>query len=112
MPNGRTGSLFLNKTEFADWLSRRDDDEIVGRSVAPATAVSVATVTGMLASFPLDRVAVEEQHATAYVVHLYHPFDMDPPDMSRWILIKPELPLFEELRRRHHGQSKWGGGSL
>lgn len=111
MPNGRSGSLFLEKTEFANWLRSRDDQEIIGLSL-PATAVSVAMAIEMLASFPIERIAVEEQDARSYIVHLHHPLDIDPPEIEKWILIKPGSPLFEELRRRHERQGKWGAGSL
>jgi hypothetical protein len=116
MPNGRSGSLFLNKVEFGNWLSSRDGQEIIGLSFEPATrrpqAVSVETVVGMLATYPPDRIAVEEQDGRAYVIHIYHPFSLDPPDLKRWILIRPESPLFQELRRQHDQQGKWGAGSL
>ena len=116
MPNGRSGSLFLNKTEFASWLSDRDGHEIIGlRFVSPENDrrnVSVETVVEMLATYPADRIVVEEQDGGAYIIHMYHPFSLDSPDLERWILIKSESPLFEELRRQHDKQGKWGAGSL
>jgi len=44
--------------------------------------------------------------------HMYYPFGLDPPDVDRWILIKPESSLFEELRRQHNQQGKWAAGLL
>lgn len=49
--------------------------------------ISAETVSEILAVYPADRIAVEEQDRTAYVIHLYHPFDMDPPDPEKWILV-------------------------
>ena len=116
MPNGRSGSLFLNKIEFASWLGSRDGREIIGLCLARLgtdhPSVSVEMIVGMLATYPVDRIVVEEQDGRAYVVHMYHPFSLDPPDPERWILIKPESPLFQELRRQHDQQGKWGAGSL
>ena len=106
----------MNKTEFASWLGGRDGQETIGlRFVPPENdrlKVSVETLVGMLATYPGDRIVVEEQDGRAYIVHMYHPFGLDPPDLERWILIKPESPLFEELRRQHDEQGRWGAGSL
>jgi hypothetical protein len=116
MPNGRSGSLFLNKTEFASWLSVRKSDEVIGRCPAlpgpDRQVVSVEMVVELLGTYPADRIVVEEQDRASYIVHLYHPFTLSPPDPERWILIKPESPLFQELRRQHKQQGKWGAGSL
>jgi hypothetical protein len=46
------------------------------------------------------------------IVHMYYPFSLDPPDLERWILIKPQSPLFEELRRQHVQQGRSSAGSL
>jgi hypothetical protein len=114
MPNGRSGSLLLKKAELASWLSGRDGHQIIGLCLAPPTrrTVSVEMIVGMLATYPADRIVVEEQDGRAYIVHMYHPFSLDPPDFERWILIKPESPLFQELRRQHDQQGRWGAGSL
>lgn len=116
MPNGRSGSLFLNKAEFASWLNGRDGHESIGLCLAPRgtdrRAVSVERLAGMLDTYPADRIVVEEQDGRDYILHMYHPFSLDPPDLERWILIRPESPLFQELRRQHDQQGKWGAGSL
>src|SRR5262245_9651254 len=114
MPNGRSGSLFLNKAAFTGWLSGRDGNEIIGRRLAPGEAdgVSVEMIVGMLATYPADRIVVEEQDGHWYIVHMYYPFSLEPPDLGRWILIRPESSLFEELQRQHIQQGRWGAGLL
>ena len=106
----------MAKTEFASWLSDRDGHEIIGLRFVPRENdrrnVFVETLVEMLATYPSDRIVVEEQDRGAYIIHMYYPLSLDPPDFERWILIKPESPLFEKLRRQHDKQGKWGAGSL
>jgi hypothetical protein len=92
MPNGRSGSLFIEKAALGRWLSGLAGAQIVGHVLASRTTgrpaeISAETVSEILAVYPADRIAVEEQDRTAYVIHLYHPFDMDPPDPEKWILV-------------------------
>ena len=70
----------------------------------PTTFASVGRVTRLR--------EVLQKGERQNVVHLHHPFDMDPPETDKWIVIKPESPLFEELMRQHHRQGTWGAGSL
>ena len=113
MPNGRSGSLVLNKTEFASWLSVRDGHEFIGRSLVPPenerVKVSVQMMAGMLATYPADRITVEEHDSCAYIIYM---FDWARPAPERLILIEPDSPLFQELRRQHDQQGRRGTGSL
>ena len=117
MPNGRSGCLFLNKAEFAGWLSGFVANEIIGLclpspKVGRLREVSVETVVGMLATYPGDRIAVEEQDGDEYIIHLDYPLGVEPSDFERWILVRPKSPLFQELRRQHNQQGRWGAGFL
>jgi len=117
MPNGRSGSLFIDKRELARWLSGFAGTQIIGRALASTATgcpaeVSADTVSAIVAAYPAERITVEEQGRAAYLLHLYYPLSMDPPDLERWILIGAESPLFKELRTRHEQQGTWGAGSL
>ena len=117
MPNGRSGALFIDKRELAGWLSGFAGTQIIGRALGsnptgrPAE-VSADTVSAIVAAYPAERIAVEEQDRAFYVLHLYYPLNVDPPDLEKWIMIGSESPLFEELRTRHEQQGTRGAGSL
>jgi hypothetical protein len=115
MPNGRSGSLFLGKDDLAQWLSGLEGSEIVGISIALLVAgrspgVSVESVAGLLASCRADRVAVEEQDNHDYIIHLDCPLGGESTDNEKWVLVSPDSPLFEELRREHKRQGQWSAG--
>ena len=115
MPNGRSGSLFLGKGELARWLSGLEGSEIVGISIAllvsgRSPGVSVESVAGLLANCRADRIAVEEQDNNDYIIHLDCPLDGESTDTDKWVLVRPDSPLFEELRREHKRQGQWGAG--
>src|SRR5512145_1397628 len=98
MPNGRSGSLFVDKDELARWLDSVDNAQIVGRSLASTSAgrcsdVSAEAVSAILAEYPTERVVVEEQDGICYVLHLYYPLSKQPPDLEKWILVGSASPL-------------------
>ena len=47
---------------------------------------------------------MEEQDRAVYVLHLYYPLSMDPPDLEKWIMVGSESSLFKALRTRHEQQ--------
>jgi hypothetical protein len=117
MPNGRSGSLHIDKRELVGWLSGFAGTRIIGRALSSKATgrpaeLSAEAVKAIVAAYPAERIAVEEHDRAAYVLHLYYPLSMDPPDPERWILIGSESPLFRELRMRHEQQGRWGAGSL
>ena len=98
MPNGRSGEFDVNKERLERILSALPSEAVVGKSIA-AGDVDVSAVYRMVSEYPDDLIAVEEQYDRWYIIHL-EPIQANPPSAEKWIMVSPESPLFEELRRQ------------
>jgi hypothetical protein len=112
MPNGRSGGFLISRMQLELCLEALPDGAVVGRSVASfipgirasqsSPGVSVPGTMAMLDAFGSDRVWVEEQDSSYYILHLdLEVHDSADPDPAKWITIQPDSPLFEALRQMH-----------
>ena len=68
---------------------------------------SAAAMT-ILSAFAGERVWVEEQDHTYYILHMDHEAQEDgDPEGWKWIVVSSESPLFGPLRECHHHDRKW-----
>jgi hypothetical protein len=105
MPNGRSGGFGISKEDFERVLSALPANAVVGRSMASGVVIDVSTAGRMVSDYPDDLIAVEEQHYSGYIIHL-EPIEVDPPNGEKWIIVWPESPLFEDLKRQHARQRR------
>jgi len=98
MPNGHTGGFEIDTAELKRLIMstpEADASLFTGRS--PFTPVTVTEVDGLLAQCQQDRVYVEEQDHTHYVIHI-----SDDPVV--WIMVRPNSALRPLLLARHTQQ--------
>ncbi len=104
MPNGRSDEFGVNKESLERSLSALPSEAVVGRS-ATSGDVNVSAVARMVSEYPDDLIRVEEQDHRWYIIHL-ESFQGNPPSGEKLIMILPESPLFEELRRQYDRHGK------
>jgi hypothetical protein len=61
-------------------------------------AATAAEVSRCIEKCPFDRVAVEEQDSSFYIIHI-----SNEPEII-WFSVNSQSPIFEQLRQRH---SRW-----
>src|SRR6516162_4633969 len=100
MPNGRSGGFIIRKADLRElMISVVPDSAILGKIFdhSPRSRpVNVSEATRFVEQCPHNRVAVEEQDHTAYIIHLSN----EQPNFV-WIAIGPESPIFPEIVQRH-----------
>jgi hypothetical protein len=113
MPNGRSGGFPINTADLKRLVSEVSDTAVVGMltstggSSTPRLRPAVgAEVLRLVEECPHERVAVEEQDHSSYVIHLSN-------EPMVWVLVQPDSPIFGGLKQRH-GQwatehPNWGG---
>ena len=116
MPNGRSGGFLISKDQLEQLLKGLGDQPVLGHALAnrvdwptssPSWAeVDAAAARTMLSTFPGERVWVEEQDHTYYILHLDHEVqEHGEPEAGKWIVVRSESPLFGPLRECHrHGR--------
>lgn len=98
MPNGRSGGFLIKKADLQSLVRTFTGGLLIAERsegsprLRPADAAEIAQVVNVC---PHDRIAVEEQDHSAYVIHLG-----DQPEIL-WLLVGPEAPLFSELCQWH-----------
>lgn len=101
MPNGRSGGFVIETVDLRELVKAVSDTTVVGQAFVnslPPRLVSSSEVSRLVEECPLDRVAVEEQDSTAYVIHL-----SNEPEL-KWLFVGSQSPIFPALRQRH---SQW-----
>lgn len=103
MPNGRCGGFVIGRANLKQIVTAVPETAILGKLAIVGKlinglrlrAVSAAEIDRLVDECPDDRVAVEEQDHTFYIIHLHI-----KPDHIR-VSVTSESPIFAELRRRH-----------
>lgn len=116
MPNGRTSSLLIGREQLAGMLQRMAEGSSgvgpstrVGLRISPqGQAVDLGEVVRLLGLFRGAGVWIEEHGEAMYVMHLDHELEArEPVDSDRWIVVRPDSPLFEPLRLEHARSRTW-----
>ncbi len=98
MPNGRSGGFVIGKADLKNLVKTFPDDTVLARvfegSAQPRLANALET-TRFVDECPNDRIAVEEQHQSSYIIHL-----RNEPEII-WLAVFSDEPLFLELHKRH-----------
>jgi hypothetical protein len=98
MPNGWSGSFAIKAAELRELVKAVPGTTEIGKIVVyplPIRAANAAEVTRFVEECPHDRVEVEEQEHTFYIIH----FSNEPKIL--WLVIGPESPIFLAIRERH-----------
>jgi hypothetical protein len=120
MPNGRSGGFVIEKADLKSLVEALPHSTVVGKIIALPMPLQPADVLEMpprpadaletarfIDECPNDRIAVEEQYHTDYIIHL-----SNEPKII-WLLVGSEAPVFLELRQRHQRwaaeHSDWNG---
>lgn len=104
MPNGHSGGFVIEKADLKHLIQALPADTAVAKVTvrsSPLRTVTAAELARLVDECPHDRIEVEEQDHTFYVIHL-----RNKPELV-WIMVASETPLFLELRQRH-GQRATG----
>jgi hypothetical protein len=101
MPNGRSGGFPIDTTDLNALVSQLADNALLGilaaAEGAPAPRLRPTVrddVVRLIAECPQQRVAVEEQDHSAYIIHLSN-------EPVVWVCVQADSPLFAGLRQRH-----------
>jgi hypothetical protein len=98
MPNGHTGGFEIDTAELKRLImSTPEADASLFTGGSPVTPVTATEVGGLLAQCQQDRVYVEEQDHTHYIIHI-----SDEPVV--WIMVGPNSALHPPLLARHTQQ--------
>ena len=99
MPNGRSGGFIIEKTDLKNLVGAFPGATVVAtlfeRFPTPPRPVSPIEAARLVDECRNDRIAVEEQDHTSYIVRL-----SNEPEII-WLVVVPETPIFLELRQRH-----------
>jgi hypothetical protein len=97
MPNGRSGGFVIETADLKQLVTAVSDSAVVGQLTTglQPRAASAAEIARCIEECPHDRVAVEEQDNTFYIIH----FSNDPDII--WVSVNSKSPIFVELRLRH-----------
>jgi hypothetical protein len=105
MPNGRSGGFPIDAADLKRLVSEVADAASIGMLASAGGSASPglrpiggAQVLRLVEECRHDRVAVEEQDHSSYIIHLSN----EPPV---WIFVQPDSPMFGGLKQRH-GQWK------
>jgi hypothetical protein len=113
MPNGRSGGFPIDTADLKRLVSEVADTTSIGMLASPDGSSSPrlrptvgAEVLRLVEECLQERVAVEEQDHSSYIIHLSN-------EPVVWVLVKPDSPIFAGLKQRH-GQweiehPKWDG---
>src|SRR6266496_6298641 len=97
MPNGRSGGFLLNTATLKQLIADGSQVESVaflidgGPPIRPASASDLAP---LIEGVKAERLAVEEQDGSSYVIHLSN-------EPILWIFVKSDSPLRASLRQHH-----------
>src|SRR5215510_2370415 len=99
MPNGRSGGFVIETADLRQLVQVVSGDTIVGKVFTNGTkslAACADEIVRLIDECPHQRLPVEEQDCTFYVIH----FSKDRNNI-RWVVINSTSRLFTELRNRH-----------
>jgi hypothetical protein len=113
VPNGhQTGSFFISKSDLIDLLSGWPDSTLVAECAGGMRRAAVAELLRLLEQFEGENIHVVQRDFSDYQFYLDYPLQQfvlrqrsKPPreaDVSTWIVVKPDSPLFGPLRDRYH----------
>ena len=88
MPNGRSGAFFLKREEFDRLLCQFEGDTVIGKTLKET--VSASELRRILHKWQGDKIPIEEQDRTWYIVHF-----------REWVTVDATSPLFDGFRRYH-----------
>jgi hypothetical protein len=97
MPNGRSGGFVIETADLKQLVTAVSDTAVVGKlsTGLQLRAASAAELSRCIEESPHDRIAVEEQDKTFYIIHI-----RNEPDII-WVSVNSESPIFVKLRQRH-----------
>jgi hypothetical protein len=98
MPNGRSGGFVIDKADLEQLVKKLRDSIATTRvNDLPSThdSIDVLELARFIEDCPNDRIAVEEQYHSSYIIHLSN----EPEPI--WFAVAPDTPIFVELRERH-----------
>jgi hypothetical protein len=97
MPNGRSGGFVIETADLKQLVTTVSDTAVVGQLTTGLRprAASAAEISRCIEECPRDRIAVEEEDKTSYIIHI-----TNEPDII-WLSVNSESPIFVQLRQRH-----------
>lgn len=99
MPNGRSGGFLLETSELRRLVGQASVElpstMLVDDSGPRPRETDSKELLGLIEKCPFERVAVEEQDHSTYIVHLRN----DPTPI--WIVVFSKSPLLADLKQRH-----------
>ena len=97
MPNGRSGGFIIETADLKELVTAVSDTAVVGKLTTGLRlrTASAAEISRCIEECPLDRIAIEEQDNTFYIIHI-----RNEPDII-WVSVNSESPIFAQLRQRH-----------
>ena len=105
MPNGRSGGFPIDTADLKRLVSEVAGAASIGMltagSASPALRPAVgAEVLRLVEECPHERLAVEEQDHSSYIIHLSNEHPLV------WVWVSSDSPIFAALRQRH---GQWEG---
>jgi hypothetical protein len=100
MPNGRSGGFPIEAADLVKLIGAFSHGEPIGKLLDDSASPKLRTVDAteiirLIEERPLERLAVEEQDHTFYVIHIRN----EPPLV--WVVVDSESPILAELKQRH-----------
>lgn len=100
MPNGRSGGFPIEAVDLVRLIGGFSPGEPIGKLLDDSSSTKLRTadateITRLVEKCALERLAVEEQDHTFYVIHISN----EAPLV--WVLVDSESPIFDELKQRH-----------
>jgi hypothetical protein len=116
MGNGKSGGFGISKERLQQILDALPADAVVARAGTsrkvqpsavglPSIEIKVSAMRQTVSEYPEDVFPVEEQDYSWYILHL-EPIHVEPPTIEKWVIVRSNSPLFEELRRCHRESTK------
>lgn len=99
MPNGRSGGFIIEKTSLVQLVKALP--EPIGAAILfvndgpKVRPIDALEMVKLLESCRNDRLAVEEQDRSSYIIHI-----SNQPEII-WILVMPESEIYAAIRERH-----------
>ena len=103
MPNGRSGSFNISRHDFEQLLNTIPTGTLVGHLLLCGPqgdrsfrALDALEARQLFAEHLQDRIFVEEQYQSYYIIHL-----TKREEPATWIVVRDASPLFAEVHRHH-----------
>jgi hypothetical protein len=98
MPNGHSGGFPIDTADLKQLLSAVADTAPIGMLADGSSALrpaDAAKVLQLVEAFPKERLAVEEQDYSFYIIHI-----RDEPT-ALWVSVRADSPVFAGLKQQH-----------